>query len=523
MEKKEVDPAIAEAIDAPEMKPPAEGIPQPAEFMDALKGQGLDGHAVAYQRAVDIAKAVKEAGGRALLIGGFVRDLYFGKVSKDIDLEVYGLPLEKLREVVASQGEVKEVGRSFGVLKVGLGKEVGVDLDVSLPRRDSKKGKGHKGIQADVDPNMSIEEAARRRDFTMNSIAADPLTGEVFDYYGGLEDIKERRLRVTNARQFSEDPLRALRAMQFIGRFGVEMDEETKRVVLETIALPEFREQPAERIWDEWVKLLLKSDKPSRGLLVGHELGVYEAINPEIQQLIEPAADSSPEARGGCWLETLDIIDEVAKKVNREGLSKSEAMAVMLAAVCVRFPDQDTVQSFLKGVGADKAFRNNLVPNKVVKLLPALAEPAELYAQAKAEEKEIPDGDIRQLAETIHPATIRELVLLAEAEHRGKNRESEPDSPAEVLLPPDSFPPTNWLLPRARELGVETSEPAPLTQGRDWLGLGFKPGPEIGQLNKLANRLRDEKEMTREEVLAAASGAKSAKEAVGRLNKLLTA
>src|SRR5258708_6634731 len=125
----------------------------------------------AIEQARDIAVAVRDAGGRALVVGGWVRDRMMGRESTNIDLEVFRLAPERLRPLLESFGRVEAVGESFQVYKLG-------DLDVSLPRRDSKAGRGHKGFIVVGDPEMSIEEAARRRDFTINSISWDPITDE---------------------------------------------------------------------------------------------------------------------------------------------------------------------------------------------------------------------------------------------------------------------------------------------------------------------------------------------------------
>src|SRR6478672_1356584 len=105
-----------------------------------------------------IAEAVRAAGGRALVVGGSVRDQLLGLPAKDFDLEVFGVAPEALRPLLDRIGRVDAVGESFSVYKIA-------GLDVSLPRRESKTGRGHKGFHVDGDPHLSEREAARRRDF----------------------------------------------------------------------------------------------------------------------------------------------------------------------------------------------------------------------------------------------------------------------------------------------------------------------------------------------------------------------
>src|SRR5437763_2384965 len=135
-----------------------------------------------------IAEAVREAGGRALIVGGWVRDRLMGRDSKDVDVEVYGISADRLRLLLEPFGRVEPVGESFQVYKIG-------GIDVSLPRRESKSGRGHRGFQVEGDPSMSVDEAARRRDFTVNAIAWDPLADEYLDPFKGRDDIERRLLR----------------------------------------------------------------------------------------------------------------------------------------------------------------------------------------------------------------------------------------------------------------------------------------------------------------------------------------
>src|SRR6266508_710140 len=205
-------------------------------------------------RTHEIAVAVRHAGGRALVVGGWVRDHLLRQAhGSNIDLEVFGLPADRVRQLLETFGRVEAVGESFQVYKIG-------DIDVSLPRRDSKAGRGHRGLVVAGDPDMSIEEAARRRDFTVNAISWDPLTSEYFDPFDGRGDLQRRLLRMVDAATFSEDSLRVLRAVQFAARFEFELDEETRRLC-RAIALDDL---PAERIWGEIEKLLF-ARRPSIG------------------------------------------------------------------------------------------------------------------------------------------------------------------------------------------------------------------------------------------------------------------
>lgn len=189
-------------------------------------------------------------GGWPLIVGGAVRDHFLGTQSKDIDIEVHGpVSPEALIEALRKHGRVDTVGMSFGVIKFGR------DVDISFPRRDSKTGEGHTGFAIEFDWSMTVKEALARRDFTINSIAIDPITNEVIDPFHGVWDIEGKVIRHTSE-AFADDPLRVLRAVQFAGRFGFTIAPETA-ALCQSMRLT-FRDLSIERVWMEWSKILSK-------------------------------------------------------------------------------------------------------------------------------------------------------------------------------------------------------------------------------------------------------------------------
>src|SRR6185369_14771336 len=173
------------------------------------------------ENIAELVRSVHRAGGRAMLVGGCVRDELMGVEPKDWDLEVYGIQPEKLREILDSFGSVNVVGEAFTVFKIGS------HLDVSIPRRERKIGTGHRGFAIEGDPDMSFAEACSRRDFTINAILKDPLTGEIIDPFDGQGDIERRLLKHVSSETFAEASLRVLRAAQFAARFEFEIDPQT--------------------------------------------------------------------------------------------------------------------------------------------------------------------------------------------------------------------------------------------------------------------------------------------------------
>jgi tRNA nucleotidyltransferase (CCA-adding enzyme) len=222
----------------------------------------------------DLFVRCRVAEGRALLVGGSVRDALLGHPSKDLDIEVHGLPLEAVVRILRTLGPVNEVGRAFGVLKV---RHAGHELDVSLPRRDQREGVGHKGIRATSDPDLGVTEAARRRDLTINAIAYDPLTDTFEDPFGGRADLERRLLRAVDPTTFGEDPLRALRVAQFVARFGFAVDPALEALCAE---MP-LAELPSERVRGEVEKLLLKGRHPALGWDFAARTRIWEKVLPE--------------------------------------------------------------------------------------------------------------------------------------------------------------------------------------------------------------------------------------------------
>ena len=270
--------------------------------------------------ALEIARAVNHAGGRALIVGGWVRDRLIGRDSKDIDIEVFGLPANRLRSLLEALGRVEAVGESFQVYKIG-------EIDVSLPRRESKARRGHRGFDVTGDPSMTVADAARRRDFTVNAIAWDPLDDVYLDPFDGRTDLARRLLRAVDPATFPEDSLRVLRAVQFAARFNFELDERTL-AMCRSIPLDDLA---AERIWGEIEKLLF-APGPSIGFALALELGAIAQLFPELNALAGCPQEPEWHPEGDVWVHTLQVIDQARMGV--DDLPRPQQIAVMLGAVC---------------------------------------------------------------------------------------------------------------------------------------------------------------------------------------------
>ena len=451
------------------------------------------------EKILRLARAVKEAGGRALLVGGCVRDRLLGRGVKDWDVEVYGVEPASLRELLGRFGRVNVVGEAFTVYKLGY------DLDVSLPRRERKTGRGHRAFYIEGDPSMSFEEAARRRDFTVNAVLEDPLTGEIIDPFGGRADMGAKLLRAVSPETFVEDSLRVLRAAQFAARFGFEVEEKT----VELCRSIDLTDLPAERVWGELEKILIAAREPSIGLRWLDRLGVTPQLFPELDALkgVPQEPDWHPE--GDVFVHTLLVCDRARELI--EDLDYPRQLTVMLAALCHDFGKPSTTE-FVEGrtrsrghdeagVAPTLAFLDRLklftldgydVRAQALALVREHLKPGEFYRKRE----EVTDGAFRRLARRCE---LELLYRVARADSLGRNA---PWVPREKWFDAEA---QEWFIARARELSIQHRPPEPILLGRHLLEMGLKPSPLVGEIQRAVYELQlDNRVRTLEEAKDAA-------------------
>ncbi len=417
------------------------------------------------RRALDtICTSIHRAGGRAVLVGGSVRDSLRGEPAKDLDFEVFGLDADALRAILGQHFDLDLVGMSFGVLKIRH-----LPIDVALPRRESKRGLGHRGFEVHSDPHMSFREASKRRDFTINAMGYDPLQGQLLDPWGGRKDLAEGRLRHVSE-HFDEDPLRVLRAMQMLARFELRAAAET----VERCRHIEPEGLPRERLLEEWKKLLLRGRRISRGLAFLRDCG-WVRYYPELAALIDCPQDPEWHPEGDVWVHTLHVLDAFASE--RLG-DPWEDLVVGFACLChdfgkpltTAFEDgrwrskghesagEEPSRSFLARLSNQPRLADEVVP-----LVREHLRPIQLFlSDASA-------AAIRRLARRV--GRIDRLVRVCRADHAGR--------------PPlafDDFPAGHWLLAQAEQLAVASQEPQPIVLGRHLIALGLSPGPHFSDL-----------------------------------------
>jgi tRNA nucleotidyltransferase (CCA-adding enzyme) len=407
---------------------------------------------------------------RAYLAGGCVRDALLGCAPKDFDVEVYGVSYEQLVAALSKWGKTDLVGRSFGVVKLSL--RDGAEYDFSLARRDSKTAAGHKGFAIEFEPELSLQEATARRDYTINSLLFDPRTDEVIDLHGGRADLERKILRHTSV-AFVEDPLRVLRGFQFAARFELKAAPETIelcRSMKGTLA-----ELPKERVWHEWLKWATKSVRPSLGIAFLRNCEWLEHY-PEIFAMIGTPQDPRWHPEGDAFVHTCHCLDAMARLPEWERADEETKAALMFAILTHDFGKATTTvvtadaitsagheaasvpltEAFLERIGAPLYLRERVAP---------------LVLNHMFHTETVTDKSVRRLARRLAPESVESLAILMTADAMG--RPPRPAMVPQIVLS---------LRAKAAELDVQARAPKPILLGRHLIEHGMKAGREFGPI-----------------------------------------
>jgi tRNA nucleotidyltransferase (CCA-adding enzyme) len=447
---------------------------------------------------------------RAFIVGGFVRDTLRGAVSPDLDMEIFGISPEDLTALLEQTfpGRVFAVGSAFGILTVALAN--GLHFDVALPRRESKVGKGHRGFEIESDPGMDLTEAARRRDFTVNAMSADPLTGELFDAFNGQTDLRDRILRATDLERFPDDPLRVWRAVQLSARLNFSVEPATLKLLQTMVQHGDLAELPKERITEEFRKLLLLAEQPSIGFELMKQIRMLAGF-PELNALEETPQEPEWHPEGDVWIHTKMVVD-VAAQIIRDpsrNLIHDEPLEIMLGALCHDLgkpPTTNILDGRIRSRGHEEA---GVLPTKTLlghfsfseKTVRAVASVVAdhlkprmlLHSKERGELTEAQYIDaVRRLLKRLRPASWRVLIATAEADYRGRGIEAaERVDVASALM-------QKTIL----EHDLDRASQEMLLQGQDLLDLGVPAGPLVGKLLERIEDARDNGQIsTREQAI----------------------
>ena len=417
-----------------------------------------------------LAEKAAALGGRAYYVGGCVRDELLGIESKDIDIEVHGLRPEQMEAVLQQMGSFITVGRSFGVYGVS-----GYGLDIAMPRKETAVGRGHRDFSVDVDPFLGPEKAAVRRDFTVNAMMRDVLTGELIDPFGGRTDLEKKVLRRVSAETFPEDPLRVLRAAQLAARFGMTVEPETE-ALCRNIPLDALS---PERVMEELKKALLKAERPSVFFRVLRSMEAMDVWFPEVRALIGVPQRTDRHREGDVWEHTLMVLDEAAsfrgKTENDLALMLAAVTHDMGKAVCTR-TENGIVHAYgheTAGLAPAEAFLRRLTAEK--QLIRLVLNLTELHMKPNAEaEAHVPVKTTNRMFDRC--LAPEALLALAAADDRGRIT----DWPSTGHGP--------FLRERLEIYRGIMSRPH--VKGEDLIRAGMTPGPAFADALAYAHKLR---------------------------------
>ena len=401
-------------------------------------------------RLLSIAGEIREAGGRAFLVGGWVRDALLGKNCRDYDVEVYDLVQDELVPILKKYGRTNLVGKAFGVIHLAM---KGLSLDFSFPRTESKVGYGHRGFVVHTDEKLSFKEAALRRDFTINAMGMELPELTLCDPYGGIDDLKKGLLRHVGP-AFVEDSLRILRGVQFASRFALKLAPETIELC-RTLSLEDLS---IERLFEEFKKWLLKPGKPSLGLRAFLDIKLNEFF-PEVSPL------------RGSWDDLGEMLDNTESL--RDNLSDDQVMEFAFAAFLSGSPE--TSLKFLERITNE---------THLVKNVPLL-----LNAYSTLDFAIVSDAPaLRRMA--VKLGGLKLLCLLVKATPRKY-----------YAAAASEFPEQLWQA--AVSLDLLNAAPQPFLMGKMLMDLGFKPGKQMGETIKQSFELQlDGKIKNAEEAIA---------------------
>lgn len=421
------------------------------------------------EMAKKLAFAVSQKGGQAYYVGGYVRDFVRGGKLKDIDIEVHGIDRNTLIKLVSELGEVTEYGKSFGIIGIK-----GYGIDIALPRCEKQVGSGHRDFDITLNENMGTYNACLRRDFTVNALMQDILTGEITDRFGGLDDLRNGILRHVNSVTFGEDPLRVLRGAQFASRFNMKICEETIDICKKT----DISTLSRERVMEELMKALLQSDRPSVFFESLKNMDKLDDWFGELKALIGIEQNPVYHSEGDAWTHTMMVLDKASEYKDKA----KDARGFMLSALCHDFGKATStvvidgvihaynhetdglplIESFMK-----RLTNENKLISYVLNMCRYHMKPRVLAGNVSS---------VKSTNKLFDSATDPlGLIYLSEADSQGKIPKGDPKQ-------------LEFLLERLEVYTNLVSEP--YITGADLIEQGFREGKSLGEALRYAHKLR---------------------------------
>ncbi len=465
----------------------------------------------------DKALFIEHFGEDVYIVGGYVRDKILGGAKDEgIDILITHFTIEQIIDRLREYGKVDQVGKSFGIIKFNT---KGKTYDIALPRKDfpsEAEVRGHKDFIISSDPDLPLEEDLKRRDFRCNSIAVRLSDGEVYDPLDGVEDIKQKIIRLTNPQAFPEDPLRVLRAARFASVLDFSIDPDIYGIS-KTIDLVGLS---VERVNEEFFRILLESPMPSLGLEELFMLDALHQLFPELYRLTLSIQDSifHPEKdRYGhhtVWQHTKITVDQAKRLAEKRDFQPQKKLALLLAALYHDIGKASTARwEFKRGRMVIINYGHDIASEKmteqifdrfkiyswngydlrktVLSLIRCHHRASELWQNRGVLTKKA----FNRLAADVN-GEIEMVVLLDAADRAGRSEAPVEDLDEEA----------QWLVDKFEALNISNESIKPLILGRDLIEMGVSPGPGMGKiLDKLYQKQLDNDFETKEEGLKIAN------------------
>lgn len=444
----------------------------------------------------EILQNLQENGVKPILVGGCVRDSLLDIPSKDYDIELFGIDsLDLVEPILKKFGSLKQVGKSFGVLTMKIDS---YDFDFALARLERKVDVGHRGFEIINDKSLDFEKASKRRDFTLNSIGYDFFEKKLIDPNGGKKDLEQKVLRHIEDETFIEDPLRVYRAVQFCARYNLKLHKKTFELCKTIVDKNQLAELPKERVFEEFKKLFLKSNKPSIGLELLKQLGALKHF-PELEALVGCIQDKQYHPEGDVWIHTLMTVDELARILKEKRIEDEYRKLYLFYAIlchdlgkplCTQITKENRVTSHKHeslGVEPTISFLNRLTSEKkfielIIPLVKSHLAPFQLY---------LADSSLKAVKRLSLKVNIEDLCLICLADCLGRDIEDKQKCPKA----------TSWLLEQAKKLDIQNEALKPLVQGRDLINIGLKPSKQFKEILDFAMDLQIDESLEKETIL----------------------
>lgn len=429
----------------------------------------------------DIVNAVNYAGGKIYLVGGAVRDYVMSGGSfdsiDDLDFEVFGIPGSELHRLLSCYAEVTTAGK-FSIFTICSD---GMELQFSLPRRETKTGRGYTAFDIEVDPTMTVAEAAARRDFTINAMYMELPSMRIIDPFDGIEDIKDGILSATSE-HFVEDPMRVMRAFAFVSRFGYALENNV--IAYAQHLLSEADTLNTNLLWKQFKKWAFGA-YPGKALYELQLTG-WLRVFPALDNMVGVQQEPRHHPEGDVFVHTRYVVDAMSKIIRREGITDDDTVVVLMLTALLHDVGKAVTTEYIEGKGwtayghpeagvpIAEQFLNQIgAPSRIIdRVLPLVREH---MAHIPFFTNEVTPRTVRRIAQRLGKATIQELMYVIEADHSGR-------PPLPGGLPERA----RAILSLSESLQVDKGSPAPILLGRHLVGLGMRPGKHFGTILKAA-------------------------------------